>query len=124
MRMISGVIPKLLGNVVGPVAAILILLPSLNIGPIGDDYRLIDTAQPFSFHSIIRDLHLGSRGGPHYRPLEPISLRLDHLIWGESPWGYHLTNILLHASSSWLTSQVAFAVSGSWLVAGTAGALF
>jgi hypothetical protein len=116
--------PKLLAQLAGPILAIIILIPSLQIGPVGDDYRVIETAQPLSFRSLIGDLHFGSQGGPHYRPLEPISLRIDHRIWGESPWGYHVTNILLHASSSWLTSQVAFAVSGSWLVAGTAGALF
>jgi hypothetical protein len=123
-QMVRRAAPKLLAQFAGPLLAIIILIPSLQIGPVGDDYRVIETAQPLSPTAIIRDLHVGSRGGPHYRPLEPISLRIDHLIWNESPWGYHLTNILLHASSAWLTSRLAFVVFGSSLVAGTAGALF
>ena len=122
--MVRQAAPKLFAHLAGPMLAVIILIPSLQIGPVGDDYRVIDTAQPLAFHSLLSDLHLGSQGGPHYRPLEPISLRIDHRIWGDSPWGYHLTDILLHASSSWLTSQLAFAVSGSCLIAGTAGALF
>jgi len=31
-----------------------------------------------------------------YLPLTYLSLSLDHLIWGLNPFGYHLTNILLH----------------------------
>ena len=32
-----------------------------------------------------------------YLPLTYLSLSLDHLIWGLNPFGYHLTNILLHS---------------------------
>jgi len=36
----------------------------------------------------------GSAG--HFRPLATLSLRWDHRLWGLEPWGYHLTNLLLH----------------------------
>ncbi len=39
--------------------------------------------------------HVGDAG--HYRPLTTLSLRLDHAVHGEDAWGYHLTNVLLHA---------------------------
>jgi Flp pilus assembly protein TadD len=39
--------------------------------------------------------HVGDAG--HYRPLATLSLRLDHALYGERAWGYHLTNVLLHA---------------------------
>ena len=32
----------------------------------------------------------------YFRPLFLASLLVDHAIWGLQPWGYHLTNILLH----------------------------
>ena len=32
-----------------------------------------------------------------YLPLTYLSLSLDHLIWGLNPFGYHLTNILIHS---------------------------
>lgn len=33
----------------------------------------------------------------HYRPLQTVSYMLDYMVWGLNPFGYHLTNILLHA---------------------------
>lgn len=36
--------------------------------------------------------HLG-----HYVPLSWMSLGLDYVVWGMNPFGYHLTNVLLHA---------------------------
>jgi Tfp pilus assembly protein PilF len=33
----------------------------------------------------------------HYRPLQTLSYMLDYMVWGLNPFGYHLTNILLHA---------------------------
>jgi len=32
----------------------------------------------------------------HYQPLTWVTLGLDYLLWGENPWGYHLTSLLLH----------------------------
>jgi hypothetical protein len=32
-----------------------------------------------------------------YAPLEPISYAIDYAIWGLDPWGFHLTNIVLHS---------------------------
>jgi len=38
------------------------------------------------------------RNGKFYRPLESVSFAVDYLIWGLKPFGYHLTNTLLHLS--------------------------
>jgi len=32
----------------------------------------------------------------HYQPLSWLTLGLDYVIWGPEPFGYHLTNLLLH----------------------------
>src|SRR5687768_13115355 len=32
----------------------------------------------------------------HYQPLSWVTLGLDYLLWGMEPYGYHLTNLLLH----------------------------
>lgn len=37
------------------------------------------------------NFHLG-----HYQPVSWLTLGLDYLIWGLNPFGYHLTNLLLH----------------------------
>jgi len=35
-----------------------------------------------------------------YRPVVTISYFLDHSIWGKRPFGYHLTNVILHLFSA------------------------
>ncbi len=46
--------------------------------------------------------HLG-----HYVPLSWMTLGLDYVVWGMNPTGYHLTNLLLHASDAVLVYFVA-----------------
>ncbi|MFH0982754.1 MAG: tetratricopeptide repeat protein [Planctomycetota bacterium] len=36
----------------------------------------------------------------HYQPLSWITLGLDYLIWKDNPFGYHLTNLLLHIANA------------------------
>ena len=38
----------------------------------------------------------------YYRPLSGLSLALDYRAWGGDPFGFHLTNLLLHAAASLL----------------------
>jgi len=33
----------------------------------------------------------------HYMPITWLSLGLDYVVWGMNPFGYHLTNLLLHS---------------------------
>lgn len=35
--------------------------------------------------------------GKFYRPLQTVTLMWDYLLWGKEPFGYHITNTLLHA---------------------------
>ncbi|MBN1822742.1 MAG: tetratricopeptide repeat protein [Endomicrobiales bacterium] len=41
------------------------------------------------------------------RPLTVLSLMIDHKIWGKNPFGYHLTNLLLHSFNSVLIFMLA-----------------
>ena len=38
--------------------------------------------------------------GGHYQPLAWVSFGMDYLLWGTEPFGYHLTNLLLHAANA------------------------
>ena len=35
----------------------------------------------------------------HYRPIQNISYMLDYFFWNSDTWGFHITNVLLHAGS-------------------------
>jgi tetratricopeptide (TPR) repeat protein len=43
----------------------------------------------------------------HYVPVSWMSLGLDYSLWGMNPFGYHLTNLLIHAANSVLVYFVA-----------------
>ena len=36
----------------------------------------------------------------HYQPLTWVTLGIDYLFWGLNPFGYHLTNLVLHAATA------------------------
>ena len=61
----------------------------------------------------VRSLALGELFGASwmglawYRPLTLLSLGLDFQLFGEASWGYHLTNVLLHAVNSLLLYALA-----------------
>ena len=52
-----------------------------------------------------------------YYPLLHSAFWLQHQLWGDSPTGYHLVNILLHATSACLLVAVLrrLAIPGAWL---------
>mgnify|MGYP001564930091 CR=1 FL=1 len=65
----------------------------------------------------------------HWQPLSWLSLGLDSLIWGQRPFGFHLTNLLLHCANAALVVLLIREVlgrgdrdPGPWPAA--AGALF
>jgi tetratricopeptide (TPR) repeat protein len=43
----------------------------------------------------------------HYHPLTWVTFGIDYLLWGMEPFGYHLTNLLLHAANAVLFYLVA-----------------
>lgn len=61
---------------------------------------------------------------PYYRPLFYASLALDHFFWKDNPFGYHLTNIVLHAAVSILVYLLAKRMTKSRAAAFVAGLLF
>jgi tetratricopeptide (TPR) repeat protein len=46
----------------------------------------------------------------HYQPLGWVTLGLDYVLWGMDPFGYHLTNLILHAVNAAIFYFVALRV--------------
>ena len=71
-----------------------------------DDMLIVDRIEyisnykniPLFFTKSVYD----TEGDHYYRPLLNISLFADAFFWKENPFGYHLTNILLHAAAVFL----------------------
>lgn len=115
-----------------PLAAILVYWNSLGGGFVWDDrFLIVDNPRVQSFDRLAElvthdyvfvaetDLSYG-----YFRPLASLSLALDYAVWGPDPFGFHLTNVLLHASSSLLVCLLALGLGASRPVAWAAGLLF
>uniref|UniRef100_A0A1B0D4L6 Uncharacterized protein n=1 Tax=Phlebotomus papatasi TaxID=29031 RepID=A0A1B0D4L6_PHLPP len=64
----------------------------------------------------------GSHGS--FRPLCVLSFRLNHLLGGFRPFGYHLTNVLLHAVATGLVLKLARQLLAPGWGPAVTGALF
>ncbi len=49
---------------------------------------------------------------PFYRPLAILSFAVDYRIWGLNPFGYHLTNLLLHVLCTYLAYSISARLIG------------
>lgn len=50
---------------------------------------------PAQLRWMFTTFHMG-----HYQPLSWVTLGLDYLLWGNDPFGYHLTNLVLHVANA------------------------
>jgi protein O-mannosyl-transferase len=65
-----------------------------------DDEILINNANyrglgPTQLQWMFTTFHMG-----HYQPLSWVTFALDYLLWGLDPFGYHLTNLILHSANA------------------------
>ncbi len=102
------------------LAAVIAYLPALAQSFTSDDFFILDRVKALG--GLAHPLTYFTRGFfEYYRPLAFLSQALDWTLWGPHAFGFHLTNVLLHA----VTSALVFAL-GRRLVdpnAACAGAL-
>jgi hypothetical protein len=96
-----------------------------------DTFTLIDTCRIRSWQDVCRILLEPLMGesqfaavASFYRPLSSFSYSLDYLLWGLDPFGYHLTDLLLHALVVALVVVVLWAFSGDLGVSAVGGLVF
>ena len=100
----------LLAPICAALLAALLYLPTLDNPFVYDDFRLIvenPSIQQLSDPraALIRDVT---------RPLVTLSYAIDTAVWGAGPFGYHLTNLLLHTMNVVLLYWLAFATVEDW----------
>ena len=92
-----------------PLLSFFLLLPLLGYGFLSDDFPLI-VANPrlqswsLFFQNLLSPVFsFPTNPQLHYwRPTTLLSYALELRLWGGSPWGFHLTNILLHTANTLL----------------------
>jgi Tfp pilus assembly protein PilF len=78
--------------------------------------------QYFTSH-VLAALYPGA-GGNYYRPLLMLWLRLNYVLFGPEPAGWHATTVLCHAFATYLVFRVAQHVTNDRTVAFSAALLF
>lgn len=100
---------RLLTLVLAFAAAFLAFLPGLGNGFVDwdDTYVLVrnDAYRGFDWDRLVW-MFTTTHKGP-YQPLSWLSYAVDHALFGMDPFGYHLTNQLLHATAAALLALVA-----------------
>jgi hypothetical protein len=81
--------------------------------PFGELVRLLGTGE-----ALVRKVPDATR------PAMVLSLWLDRRLFGLSPFGHHLTSLLLYGATVFVATRLAFRLSGRAVVAAVAGAFF
>jgi protein O-mannosyl-transferase len=105
---------------------------TLALGFVFDDHVLIvtnDSIRSWRYLPAYFTSHIWSFRYPHllanyYRPLFLVWLRLNDMLFGLHPWGWHLTSVLAHLGVTYLVYRLCLRLTRDVWVAGTAGLLF
>jgi protein O-mannosyl-transferase len=101
--------------------AILVYLPSLHGGFVWDDESSIIQNHLLRNMDGLREIwaHPSLNTEPHYWPITYTSFWVDYQIWGLRAFGYHLTNVLLHAFNGILLWMILrkIEIPGAWFAA-------
>ena len=103
------------------VMIVTVYFPALTGEPLWDDVIWLTEPLVLSW-SGIRDIWLAPSAlsqEAHYWPLVYTSFWLEHKLWGLTPVGYHLSNVLLHLVNTLLVWRllVVLRVPGAWAAA-------
>jgi tetratricopeptide (TPR) repeat protein len=100
------------------VVTLCVYYPAWNGTPIWDDDHHITNLELRSFEGLGRIwTEIGAT--QQYYPLVHSVFWLEYHLWGDSPFGYHLLNIILHILSAFLLAKILqfLKISGGWLAA-------
>jgi tetratricopeptide (TPR) repeat protein len=113
------------------LAAALVYVPTLWYDFVWDDLILIrDRLHLYTLSNLPRllfsDLFSGGEWGDSsfFRPLVVLSYFIDLKVWGLTPMGFHLTNVVAHALTAAGVAMLAARLTGSRAASAVAGLLF
>jgi tetratricopeptide (TPR) repeat protein len=100
------------------IAAVVAYLPALNGTQIWDDDAHITRPELRSWDGLIK-IWTQPGSTQQYYPLGHTLFWVEHQLWGDTPLGYHLVNIVLHCFSALLLLRILrrLEIPGAWLAA-------
>ena len=101
------------------IAVTLSYAPAWNGRPIWDDDAHMTKVELRSLGGLAQ-IWINPGATQQYYPLVHSVFWLEHKIWGDTIWPYHLVNIFLHALSAFLLWRILLRlkIPGAWLAAG------
>ncbi len=106
------------------VLTILALTFSLTVNPLDDEWNYRGLSSTYPTLGGVAHLFASAQIGVWYRPLGFASLWLDHSLFHDHFWAYHLQNILLHMANALLIVLLARRLGLAHNASRWAGALF
>ncbi|MBI4262590.1 glycosyltransferase family 39 protein [Candidatus Uhrbacteria bacterium] len=99
---------------------------TFSVGFLADDYDFIDAVYEAraTKHPVVTLLTSPIGGSSFFRPVVNLSFWVDYQLFGTTPFGYHLTNLLLFGSSVALLILIAVRLIGNKVQAWLVGILF
>jgi tetratricopeptide (TPR) repeat protein len=100
-------------------ATLVAYLPALRAGFIWDDFPGHVTRPDLRSLSGLARIWFEPGATQQYYPLLHSAFWVEHRLWGDAPFGYHLVNVLLHATAACLVGAVLrrLALPGAWFAA-------
>jgi protein O-mannosyl-transferase len=106
------------------IGAVLAMVLLCYANALGNGFVFDDNVQVLS-NKLLRSLsNLTAVITASYRPLRDASFVFDFAIWGEKPFGFHLTNVLIHAANATLVFVLVRRLTGGVLTATIAALIF
>ena len=99
-------------------AVILVYQPALHGGMLWDDDMHVTRPELRSWHGLYR-IWFDVGATLQYYPLLHTAFWIEHRLWGDATFGYHLVNILLHAAAALLVAVILrrLKIPGAYLAA-------
>jgi Flp pilus assembly protein TadD len=107
-----------IGTALLVLCTVIAYLPVINAGFIWDDDLLLTRNAQIQSAQGLGEIWLG-KNSCDYTPLTLTVLWFEHALWGYTPTGYHLVNILLHAFAAvllWRNLSI-LRIRGAWVAA-------
>lgn len=94
--------------------------PALQGGFVWEDDRYVTNNPLLTAPDGLRRIWFSLDSPSQYFPLTYTSLRIDRALWGDGPFGYHLTNLLFHIANALLLWRLLaqLKIPGAWFAAG------
>lgn len=99
-------------------ASLVIYIPAMRGGYIWDDNLYVEENPLLSSPNGLWNIWMGKNVPSQYVPMVYTTFRFEYSLWGLRPFGYHLTNVLLHVFNAlliWLLLS-RLKIRGAWFV--------